>query len=200
MLELVLASQSPRRRELLEGAGYQFRVSHVEVSENIDVNLNPGTNASRLAFKKATACLNSANDLNSNGFLIIAADTIVALGDRAFGKPGTFSEACETLRLLSGKTHSVITGLCLIESGSMKSWEGFEETRVTFRALSEGEIHDYILSGEPMDKAGAYAIQGAGGKFVSSYSGSWSNVVGLPLEMLEKVLQENGWNVRRRSS
>jgi septum formation protein len=199
MLELVLASQSPRRRELLEEAGYQFRVSHVEVSENIDINLNPGANAVHLAVKKAKACLDSYNYLNSKGFLIIAADTIVVLGDQILGKPPSFSAACEFLRRLSGKTHSVITGVSLIESGSTKSWEGCEETLVTFRALSESEIHDYVSSGEPMDKAGAYAIQGGGGKFVSSYSGSWSNVVGLPLEKLETILKQKGWNVRRRA-
>lgn len=199
MLELVLASQSPRRRELLERAGYQFRVSHGEVSENIDINLNPGANASQLATEKAKACLNTHKSLNSEGFLILAADTIVALGDQMLGKPQSFSEACDFLRLLSGKTHSVITGLSLIEPNSTKCWSGWDETRVTFHSITETEIQNYVKTGEPMDKAGGYAIQGQASKFVSSYLGSWSNVVGLPMELLEKVLNENGWSVRRRS-
>ena len=92
-----------------------------------------------------------------------------------------------------------MTGLTLQESGSTNFWTGTEMTEVKFRTLSEVEISDYVAGGEPMDKAGAYAIQGAGGKFVSSYTGSWSNVVGLPMERLEKALKENGWNVGRRS-
>lgn len=196
MLELVLASQSPRRRELLEKAGYKFRVSHGEVSENIEVNLNPRANASQIATKKARACLERDKNLKSKGFLVLGADTLVVLSDQILGKPADFSEACHFLRLLSGKTHSVITGLSLVESASTKSWEGFDETTVTFRHLSEEEIRNYVKSGEPMDKAGAYAIQGEGRKFVSSYSGSWSNVVGLPMETLERALKENGWIVR----
>ncbi len=199
MLELVLASQSPRRRELLENANYQFRVSPVEVSENIEVNLNPQENASHLATKKAKACLAFYNELNSPGFLVLGADTLVVLDDQVLGKPRDFSQARDFLLRLSGKTHSVITGLSLIESCSTKSWQGFDETIVTFRDLSLAEIDTYVATGEPMDKAGGYAIQGLAAKFVSSYSGSWSNVVGLSLEKLERALKENGWTVHRRS-
>lgn len=199
MLELVLASQSPRRRELLESAGYQFRVSHVEVSENIDINLNPQANASQIATRKAQACVSADNSLKSRGFLVLGADTMVVLGDQILGKPQSFSEAADFLRKLSSKTHSVITGFSLIESGSTKIYVGFDETLVTFRELTENEIQEYVASGEPMDKAGAYAIQGIGRKFVTKYAGSWSNVVGLPIEKLEEALKKNGWTVHRRS-
>ncbi len=199
MLEIALASQSPRRRELLSQAGFLFRVFPVKVSEIIDENLTPPEVASHLATVKAQAAVEQRKELKQKGFLILAADTIVVLGRRILGKPENFSEAQRFLRSLSGKTHSVMTGLTLQESGSTNFWTGTEMTEVKFRTLSEVEISDYIASGEPMDKAGAYAIQGAGGKFVSSYTGSWSNVVGLPMERLEKALKENGWNVGRRS-
>lgn len=198
-MEIALASQSPRRRELLDSVHYEFRVYPVKVSEIIDENLNPQDEVIRLAILKAQTCVKQHKDLNSPGFLVLGADTIVVLGARVLGKPENYSKAQHFLRSLSGKTHSVMTGMCLLDSGSTKLWSGVEQTQVTFRELSESEIRDYIASGEPMDKAGAYAIQGEGGKFVSSYTGSWSNVVGLPLERLEEVLKENGWTVGRRT-
>lgn len=198
-LNLALASQSPRRRELLSDAGYEFRVFPVKVSEIIDENLNPADVASQLGTLKAQSCVEQNKELKQQGFLVLGADTIVVLGRRILGKPQNNAQAREYLRLLSSKTHNVITGFGLVESGTTKVWSGAEVTEVTFRNLSDQEIDTYVASGEPMDKAGAYAIQGGGGKFVSSFSGSWSNVVGLPLERLEKVLSENGWNVRRRA-
>ncbi|NJL24646.1 MAG: septum formation protein Maf [Calothrix sp. SM1_5_4] len=201
MLKLVLASQSPRRRELLYGAGYEVRVSPVKVSEIFDESLNPEVVASYLATVKAEACLDQYNDLKSNGFLVLGADTIVVLGDQILNKPRDKGEAREFLSQLSFKTHRVITGMTLLETGSdRRRWSGVEVTEVTFRRLTAEEIEAYIATGEPMDKAGAYGIQGEGGKFVSSTAGSWSNVVGLPLERLEKVLRENGWSVGRRAS
>jgi septum formation protein len=201
MLKLVLASQSPRRRELLTSAGYEFTVSLVKVSEIFDENLNPTEVASHLATVKATACVRQHKELNSPEFLILAADTIVLLGEQILGKPKNPAQAREFLRLLSGKTHRVITGLALLWSGSgAKPWTVSDATEVSFRVLSDEEIAAYVATGEPMDKAGAYAIQGGARKFVSSFRGSWSNVVGLPLEQLEKALQENGWIVSRRTS
>lgn len=199
MLKLVLASQSPRRRELLTEAGYEFSVSPVKLSENIEENLNPEENASQLATAKAEACLQQHKELNSQGFLILAADTIVVLDDQILGKPSTPAEAEQFLRLLSGRSHRVITGLALLESGTSRSWHGYDETEVEFRKLSEEEIRRYVATGEPMDKAGGYGIQGSAARFVSSTKGSWSNVVGLPLERLERVLVENRWHIPRQS-
>ncbi len=199
MLELVLASRSPRRIELLQKAGFEFRHSPVKVSETIDENLNAGENASQIATAKAQACLMQDNSLKSGDFLILGADTVVTLGGQILGKPVDAEEAARFLRLLSGRAHSVITGLALLESGTGKLWKGYDSTEVRFRELSESEIESYVASGEPMDKAGAYAIQGGAAKFVTSHTGSWSNVVGLPLEKLESALKENDWVVRRRT-
>ena len=103
------------------------------------------------------------------------------------------------MRNLSAKTHSVMTAFCLRESGSERIWTEVVKTQVSFRTLSEDEIQDYVRTGEPMDKAGGYAIQGEGRKFVSSFQGSWSNVVGLPMDELARAIKENGWNVRRHA-
>jgi septum formation protein len=200
MLEIALASSSPRRRELLTAAGYVFRVFPVKVSEIIDENLTPAEAASHLATDKLEAAVKQHKELNQHGFLVLAADTIVVLGRQILGKPQNFSEAEKFLRSLSGKTHSVITGFSLLESGSTKGWTGAEISEVKFRVLAAQEIRDYVAGGEAMDKAGAYAIQGDGGKFVSSCTGSKSNVIGLPMERLERVLKDNGWTVHRRKS
>lgn len=200
-MELVLASASPRRRDLLVAAGYEFTVSPVKISEIFDESLNPPEVASQIATNKARAALDQHMFLKSDGFLILSADTIVVLGDQILGKPSSALEAREFLRRLSGKTHRVITGICLLPSlTGPRAWTGVEASEVTFRTLTDEEIAEYVRGGEPMDKAGAYAIQGDGRKFVSSLRGSWSNVVGLPLERLEKALKENGWSVRRQSS
>jgi septum formation protein len=199
MMKLVLASQSPRRRELLESAGYEFTVSPVKVSEIFSETMNPPDVASHLATIKAEACPQQYKDLNSPGFLILGADTIVVLGDQILGKPENRVQAEEFLLRLSSNTHRVMTGIALLQSGATKVWTAVETTEVRFRKLSSEEIRAYVATGEPMDKAGGYGIQGAAKEFVSSISGSWSNVVGLPLERLERALEENGWTVGRRS-
>jgi septum formation protein len=199
-MELVLASQSPRRRDLLNQHGFSFHVFPVKVSEIIDENLNPEANATGLSTLKARAAVEQHNLLKQNGFLVLGADTIVILGGRILGKPENRVQACEFLRSMSGKMHSVITGLTLLQSGrDAKIWVGSDETKVYFHTLSEAEIQEYVATGEADDKAGAYGMQGEGKKFVSSYSGSWSNVVGLPMELLVKALRENAWNVSQRS-
>lgn len=199
-LELALASQSPRRRDLLGEAGFSFRVFPVKVSEIFDKNLNAGDQASQLATDKALAAVVEYKELKSRGYLVLGADTIVTLDETLFGKPENSAVACAYLRLLSGKTHRVITGFTLRESGSTNFYTGYDQTLVEFRELSEAEISAYVATGEPMDKAGGYAIQGGAKKFVSKVSGSWTNVVGLPMERLEAVLKEKGWNVRRAKS
>lgn len=198
MLELLLASQSPRRRELLERAGFEFAVEHVKVSEIIDENLNPSVQVSALAQRKAEAAAILPKSTKKQDNLILGADTLVVLDGKTLGKPKDFFEAVAFLRSLSGKTHSVMTGLCLIHMGSGETYVGFDETRVRFRPLTDEDIQDYVHTGEPMDKAGAYAIQGAAGRFVEDIDGSMTNVVGLPMELLERVLKEKNWYVRRR--
>lgn len=198
MLQIVLASQSPRRRDLLAESGYDFRVQPVKVSEIIEQNLNPVDLASQLATQKARACLSEYNLLNTKGFLILGGDTLVAYGDKNLGKPKSEAEAAQFLDLLSGRIHRVITALCLILTESGREVILWDETLVEFKNLSSQEIEDYVASGEPMDKAGAYGIQGAAKSFVQSVKGSWSNVVGLPLEKLDEVLKREGFHVRRK--
>jgi septum formation protein len=197
MLDIALCSNSPRRRELLTSAGLLFHLFPVKVSEIFDENLTAEGVASHLATVKGRAAVEQNKLLESPGYLILSADTIVVHEERVLGKPENSSVAAEYLRLLSGKTHRVITGIYLHETGSMNFLTALDQTKVQFRALSESEIQDYIATGEPMDKAGAYGIQGEARKFVSRIEGSWSNVVGLPLEKLEQVLREKNWHVRR---
>ena len=199
MYEIILASHSPRRRQLLDEAGYQYRLHPVKVSENIEENLNPGEFAETLSRRKAKSALKQPKGLKFKGKLLLSADTVVALDDRILGKPENFKDAEEYLALLSGKMHSVITGCTLVPDGHWSSEVTFHcETKVYFKTLGSAEIADYVATGEPMDKAGAYAIQGLGGNFVERYEGSWSNVVGLPLERLEGVLKKSGWDVIRK--
>jgi len=200
MYVLVLASQSPRRRDLLERAGFEFWVQSVKVSEIIEQNLNPEDLASHLATKKARAAVQVLKPLKTEGNLILAADTVVALDDKNLGKPESAEEAVQFLDLLSGREHRVITAFCLVDPISGKEVGAFDRTFVEFKKLTEGEIRTYVQSGEPMDKAGAYAIQGEGRHFVKEYRGSWSNVVGLPMEKLEEVLRREGFDVRRRKT
>lgn len=198
----VLASQSPRRKELLESAGFRFTVDPVKVSEIIDENLSFQDAIKALAWKKARATAALPKYSNKKGFLILAADTLVRIETptlvKTLGKPENASEAEEILALLSGKTHSVISAICLYDSENRISREAVCETKVEFLPLTREAIKSYVKSGEPMDKAGAYAIQGEGRKFVKRFEGSYSNVVGLPLETLERVLRENDWQVDRR--
>lgn len=196
--ELYLISQSPRRREILEKAGFLFRVDTVKVSEFINKNVSLRRAVSELAREKAQAYLNEHKYLKGQRILLLAADTIVHLEGRVLGKPKNVSEAAEFLKQLSGKMHSVITGFAILELDQGLECLGSEESFVKFKELSEDEILAYVKTGEPMDKAGAYGIQGEGGRFVSQLEGLWSNVVGLPVESLIKILDEKGWNVIQR--
>ena len=198
MKKFILASASPRRKSLLEKAGYKVSVEHVKVSEIINENLNSYENSRVLAGLKARTFVDASKHLKLKDFLVLSADTIVDLDGVQLGKPKNLLDAGETLLKLSGKTHSVITGVCFYESTSNQYFEFSNSTLVSFKTLSENEISEYLDSGEFSDKAGSYAIQGLGGKFVSSIEGSFSNVVGLPMELVEKVIKEKGWNVPRR--
>lgn len=200
MYNLVLASQSPRRRDLLTEAGYEFVVDPVKVSEIIDENLNPEGVVLDLAKIKAQATLRLPKYTESRDFLILAADTLVFLEDEPLGKPKNIEEAKSFLGRLSGRTHSVMTGVYLAVSGGGPAIGHVETSKVTFRELSSQEIDVYVASGDPMDKAGAYGFQGPAQKFVSRLEGLRSNVVGLPVEVLEGLLKKNGWSVHRRKS
>jgi septum formation protein len=196
MYELILVSQSPRRRELLTNSGFKFQHDTVKVSEIIDENLNLDEAIIKIARQKAQAYIDSHNSLKSQRVLLLSADTLVVFKEQVLGKPKNKNQAREFLSLLSGETHSVKTGLCVYDFYSGKFISGLETTKITFKKLSDQDITDYINSGEPMDKAGAYGIQGAGGKFVASREGDYENVVGLPINLFKKIVSDNGWKIR----
>lgn len=195
MYKLILASQSPRRRQILMDAGYNFQTDIPKVSEIIDENLNLEVAIQNLAQTKAEDCVRRIKSLEKHKVLILAADTIVSVDGQVLGKPKSKNEAIQFLNLLSNKTHSVITAICVHDLDNCQSVTAAETTQVHILKLSQEDVQDYIATGEPMDKAGAYAIQGIGKKFVKSFEGSWTNVVGLPLELFENLLIKNGWKV-----
>lgn len=186
-MRIVLASASPRRRELLEMLGVKdLVVSPACGEEAADPSLPPQELVMALAAGKAREIAASSRP----GDIVIGADTIVTLEGRIFGKPRTSSEAAAMLRTLSGRTHEVYTGVCVIADGSEQL--RFERTLVTFRSLSDEEIAAYIATGESMDKAGAYGIQGRAALFAERIAGDYFNVMGLPLCLLGEMLKEQG--------
>lgn len=183
---LVLASASPRRKQLLRQMGIPFRTLSSRVRED-HLSSDPRRNARLLAEAKAQAVAQK-----SSGTWILGADTIVVLGQEVLGKPGNKREAFSMLRRLSGKEHRVITGFCLLTPEAKTAHSEAVVTRVTFKALTRQEILGYIATGEPFGKAGSYAIQGIGAFLVQGITGSYSNVVGLPLCALVKALLATG--------
>ena len=184
--KLVLASGSPRRRELLKRMGYSFTVLSPDVDEHVDAE--PRQAVAILARRKAMA---AAEGLTEG--VVLAADTLVAVDGEALGKPRDQAEARAMLMRLSGREHEVFTGVCLLDVSTGRIAVHVERTGVVFRALDAAEIDRYVATGEPMDKAGAYAIQGGAAAFVESYNGSYENVMGLPVNsvglMLKKFLR-----------
>lgn len=188
--KLILASTSPRRAEILRNAGFDFEV----VPSHLDESLRPNEAAAdyvlRLAEEKARAAGQQiARNAAHDSIVIIGADTVVVIGNKILGKPSSLEHAREMLRRLSGKAHEVYTGLAVLQGNGIAR-TAVEKTCVTFELLGEEEIEDYIDSGEPFDKAGAYAIQGRGGKFISRIEGCYFNVMGLPLARLYSLLRE----------
>jgi septum formation protein len=191
---LVLASASPRRQELLRNSGIPFTVCPANISEIPLAGESPRDCAERLAREKARATL-----LQQAGKLVLGADTIVVVDGEILGKPRDEADAMRMLRLLSGRTHQVVTGVCLVgpplRTGNQKLQTGFEDTRsettlVTMTMLTDDDIQMYIATGEPMDKAGAYAIQGIASRWIPRVEGDYFNVVGLPVALVHRMLQE----------
>ena len=187
--KLLLASRSPRRRELLEQIGVKFSVSIQDIDESRQKDEKPNDLVTRLARQKATACLNKSRDVNA---VVLASDTIVVLGDEVFGKPEGKFEAMSMLMRLSQSKHRVLTSVTVKSHDKSKTI--CSETVVTFRAITVEEAEIYWESGEPRDKAGAYAIQGLGAIFIQSIMGSYSGVMGLPLFETAELLGEFGIN------
>ncbi|MBX9766690.1 MAG: Maf family protein [Bdellovibrionales bacterium] len=193
--ELVLASQSPRRRELLEKAGFRFLVRSMKISETLDENLNLNAAIQDLARQKARALIESGTLTPGVPYLVLASDTLVILDGDVLGKPESAAQAEEFLGRLSGRPHEVKTSVYFEDLVSGVSLSQIETSKVTFRVLLPQEIREYVASGEPMDKAGAYGIQGPGGKFIAHLDGNLDNVMGLPIDLVKKMIQEGGWTV-----
>lgn len=190
---MILASQSPRRRELLSQAGFELDVRPADIDEARLPGESPVELVQRLAAGKAEAARASLDAAPDDG-LLVAADTIVWMGDEALGKPTDPADAARMLRELSGRTHHVSSGVCLMllaRDGSLEARRTFVETTdVTFWPLTEAEVAVYVATGEPLDKAGAYGIQGAGRMLVRGIEGDYANVVGLPVSRLVRELGE----------
>lgn len=187
---IVLASASPRRAELLQQMGLEFEARPVDIDESPLPGETPEEYVTRLAREKALAGSEAAG---GEELRVIGSDTTVVLGNRILGKPATADEAEDMLTRLSGKPHRVLTAVA-VAFGSQCQVE-LVETRVQFRSLGREEIDAYIATGEPMDKAGGYGIQGRGGIFVARIEGSYSSVVGLPLDETSRMLAQTGYPV-----
>ena len=180
---LVLASASPRRQELLRNAGIRFEVQPADIPEDPQPGEGGTECAERLAREKALA-VSRQRPLD----VVLGADTVVVVDSQLLGKPSDAADAARMLRLLSGRKHQVITGVCFAVSG--RSSVASETTLVTVSEITDKEIADYVASGEPMDKAGAYAIQGIASRWIPRIEGDYSNVVGLPVALVWRMLRK----------
>lgn len=185
---LVLASGSPRRRELLASLGLAFTVRPTEVDEALESGEDPRSYVLRLARAKAVAAAGA-------GEVILAADTTVVLGDEVLGKPGGQHEAETMLRRLAGHEHTVLTGVAVLDRGADRQVSAVDSSRVRIAPLSDRWIRWYVGTGEPLDKAGSYAIQGLGALLVEEVHGNYTNVVGLPLPLTCRLFAELGYDL-----
>ena len=185
-MKLILASQSPRRKELLGLLGMPFEIQIPQADETMDPNGDPATQVAQVSLRKAMATKGEAEDV------VIAADTIVVCDGKILGKPRDREDAMQMLKMLSGRSHQVMTGMTVLHKDRAESCT--EITQVYFRSLSNKEINRYVDSKEPMDKAGAYGIQGGAALFAEKLIGDYYNVMGLPVcrlvQMLEKIVPE----------
>ena len=185
-MRIVLASKSPRRRKMLTELGIDYEMWDGEVNEEIEGKLSPYETVECLAEKK---CLEATKQIDDENALVIAADTVVALGDEILGKPSDDDDARRMLKNMSGSYHEVYTGIAVSYSGvCIKS---YEKTEIEFRNITDKEIERYIKTGEHKDKAGSYGIQEKGGYFVKSIHGDINNVVGLPVLLIRNVIFDN---------
>jgi septum formation protein len=190
-MKLVLASASPRRAEILRNADIDFETQAVVLDESLRPGEDPGNYVRRLALEKARAAAKAPK--YSGDCLFVGADTTVLAGGEILGKPESEEDARRMLRLLSGNVHEVHTGLAVVRLPGPTERVVEEVTRVFFAPLSEDEIDSYIATAEPFDKAGAYAIQGVAGRYVTRIEGCYYNVMGLPLARLWSLMRELGW-------
>ena len=184
---ITLASSSPRRKALLEEAGLTFSICPADIDEDIRKGESPREHTIRLAEEKAQVVAKKTNDS-----WIIGADTIVFIDNQILGKPSDINEARKMLNLLSGRYHTVVTAFCILNVSTGKTVKKAVESKVKIKKLADKEIEDYLKTGEPLDKAGAYAVQGVGNFMIEEIGGSYTNVVGLPTEELKDALKKVG--------
>lgn len=192
---VILASSSPRRRELLAEAGVEFEIIAPHVDETPDMSLTPEENARIIAELKAKTISAVRRDK-----LVIAADTMVVLDGEMIGKPVDEADAIRMLSRLSGRKHKVVTGVAMAHAERGVWWSGVETSHTLFRVIPQDAIGDYVRSGEPMDKAGAYAVQGRAAEWIEGFEGSVSNIIGLPMEMLTRALLDLGYMREEKTS
>jgi len=190
MKKIILASDSPRRRDILKLTGLKFSVCASAYDETLELPLRPRELARYLSRKKAETVANRHRNA-----IIIAADTFIVIKGQLIGKPRNENDAAKILKMLNGKAHSVITGFTIIDTESNKTLSRSIASRVFFRKLCKGEIIAYVRSREPLDKAGAYAVQGLGAVFIEKIKGDFFNVMGLPLCALTESLKKFGIHV-----
>lgn len=183
MSKIILASASPRRKELMELAGYDFEVICADIVEVVPEEAMPQEVVMSLALQKAQAVAAEHKEA-----VVIGSDTVVALDGKILGKPHSEQEACEMLHSLSGRTHKVFTGVAIVCGGKVKNF--FDETDVEFYSLGDDEIKKYVATGEPTDKAGAYGIQGKGSVLVKRINGDFFSVMGLPIAKLYREMSD----------
>jgi septum formation protein len=192
-MRIILASTSPRRREILDKTNLSFEIHPAEFEEDMSLNLAPFELAKHLSLGKAQSVAEKHADA-----IVIGADTFILFENELLGKPKTPERAFEMLSKLSGRVHSVVTGVAFVHAEHNKIISHAEETKVYFRPLTTEEINEYVATGEPLDKAGAYGIQSGGGKFVEKIEGDFFTVMGLPLESTLHLLRtEFGVDVKR---
>jgi septum formation protein len=190
-MKLILASASPRRAEILAAAGIPFEIRASKTDESRLPGESPEKMVERLARAKAEAVV---REDNSDGpRIILGADTVVVVDDKILGKPGNAADASEMLMKLRGREHRVITGFAVVRAEDQDILSGHETTRVWFSDMTDAEVDAYVATNEPLDKAGAYAIQGIAGRYIPRIEGCYFNVVGLPLTRVWQALQKLGW-------
>jgi len=198
MKQLILASQSPRRKELLAQLGYQFTTQAADIDESVRLNENAKDYVLRLAKEKAQAVFSALSEEQQVQSIVIGSDTSVVIDGDILGKPANEAECITTLLRLENKQHHVLTAIAVItrdqrsQEQTNKAISKLIETQVQFKSLTVDEIKRYWQTGEPCDKAGSYAIQGIGGQFVTTIKGSYSAVVGLPLYETVQLLSQEG--------
>jgi septum formation protein len=191
-MKLILASSSPRRAEIFRNAGIAFEICATQIDESVLRGETAHAMVARLAEEKARAAASLVNS-GDGECIVIGADTTVELNGEILGKPDDSAHAREMLTKLSGHTHRVLTGIFILQMPGNATRAAVEISTVTFASLSENEIATYASSGEPLGKAGGYAIQGLAGRFIPKIEGCYFNVVGLPLARLYALLRELGW-------